>query len=123
MWKGATPLNFSNAKAHRKNMTNAEKVLWYELKSKKLNGYKFRRQHPIQKYIADFYCHELKLIIEVDGGYHNQIDQKEYDKQRDEMLKFQDVEILRFNNKEVFSNVQYVKHRILIEAERIKNTP
>ncbi len=61
MWKGAKPLTFINAKALRKSMTKAEIVLWNGLKTKKLNGYKFRRQHPIQKYIADFYCHRLKI--------------------------------------------------------------
>jgi len=120
MWKGAKPVNFINAKIHRKNMTKAEMILWNELKTKKLNGYKFRRQHPIQKYIVDFYCHELKLIIEVDGGYHNEKEQIEYDKIRDNILKLKGVEILRFTNEEVFKDIQNVKHKILIEAEIIK---
>ena len=97
-----------------------EKVLWNGLKTKKLNGYKFRRQHPIQKYIADFYCHELKLIIEVDGGYHNKKEQKDYDKIRSETLNFQDIKILRFSNEEVLMNTQHVLYKILIEAENIK---
>ena len=120
MWKGAKPINFINAKIHRKNMTKAEMILWNELKTKKLNGYKFRRQHPITKYIADFYCHELKLIIEVDGGYHNNKEQIEYDNTRDNLLKLQNVQILRFTNEEVFKDIQSVKHKILIEAEKIK---
>ena len=118
MWKGATPLNFINAKALRKKMTNAEKILWHKIRSKKLNGYKFRRQHPVQRFIADFYCHELKLIIEVDGAYHKQNHQKEYDKNREEILRFQGIEIIRFSNEEVFRDLQGVLQKILIEAEK-----
>lgn len=63
-WKGAP------AKVLRGKMTPAEKLLWEELRGKKFMGLKFRRQHPVLVYIADFYCHSIKLIIEIDGGYH-----------------------------------------------------
>jgi len=73
MFMGANHLIFRNAQALRNNMTDAEVLLWGHLKG---NGYglKFRRQHPIEAYIADFYCHKLKLIIELDGGIHNRSD-------------------------------------------------
>ena len=68
MFEGALHLIFENAKQLRKNMTNAEIALWIHLKGG-MHGFKFRRQHPIAVYIADFYCHKVKLIIEVDGQY------------------------------------------------------
>ncbi len=70
MFFGASKIIFENAKELRKNMTHAEKILWNHLKVKP-NGYKFRRQHPLGIYIADFYCHKLKLVIEIDGSIHD----------------------------------------------------
>ncbi len=70
MFGQAHPLVFEKAKELRKNMTQAEKVLWGYLKGG-INGLKFRRQHPIGVYVADFYCHHLKLIIELDGKIHD----------------------------------------------------
>jgi cyclase len=78
MFYGAAPYLFRYAKKLRNNPTKAESLLWDKLKQKQL-GFKFRRQHPVYKYIADFYCHKLKLIIEIDGDYHNETYQKEYD--------------------------------------------
>jgi very-short-patch-repair endonuclease len=74
--KYATPKIYGNAKTLRQTETEAEKLLWQQLRSKKFNGLKFRRQHPIDKWIADFYCHEKKLIIELDGAVHNDVEQK-----------------------------------------------
>jgi very-short-patch-repair endonuclease len=71
MWKGAPESSFAKAKALRKDETQAEKILWAKLRNNQLKGYKFRRQHPIGLYIVDFYCHQLKLVIEIDGDYHN----------------------------------------------------
>ena len=71
------------AKGLRKNMTPCEKILWQHLRSNKIAGCKFRRQHPIKFYIADFYCHEARLVIEVDGPIHDRNDRQEHDKQRD----------------------------------------
>ena len=89
MYKGAPPDSFAKAKFLRDNMTDAEKSLWEKLKDNKLKGFKFRRQHPIHIYIVDFYCHKLKLIIEIDGGYHDSKDQKLLDAERSELLKYQ----------------------------------
>ena len=112
MFKGASPQIFRNAEQLRNNMTIAEKLLWEELKGKKFNGLKFRRQHPIQSYIADFYCHKLKLIIEIDGGYHNSEKQIENDNERTEILEFNGLEVIRFSNKEVVNNLNYVLSKI-----------
>ena len=108
MWKGSPPQNFSNAQSLRKNMTNAEVILWDKLKSNKFHGLKFRRQHPIHKYIADFYCHKLKLIIEIDGDYHNSSEQKSYDNLRTEHLNFQDIKVIRFTNSEVENRIEEI---------------
>ena len=73
---------FILAKDLRKKQTEAEVLLWSKLKSRKCGGYKFRRQHPIRQYIADFYCHEQRLVIEVDGKIHLSKDQREKDLNR-----------------------------------------
>ena len=68
---GASATTKALAAEMRKNMTYAEKVLWQQLRNRKLDDLKFRRQHPVAIFILDFYCHEKKLAIEVDGGIHN----------------------------------------------------
>jgi len=82
MWKGAPESSFLKAKLLRSTETEAEKVLWEKLRNKQLRGFKFRRQHPISLYIADFYCHKLKLIVEIDGGYHYEKEQIPKDEER-----------------------------------------
>lgn len=67
---GATANQFQNSRILRKNSTVAEDLMWNELRSRKLGGFKIRRQHPIEEFIADFYCNEAKLIIEIDGMTH-----------------------------------------------------
>ena len=67
---GASPEIHKFARELRRNLTEAEKILWQELRNRKLGGFKFRRQHPINKFVADFYCHEVKLIVELDGSQH-----------------------------------------------------
>ncbi|MCW3806074.1 endonuclease domain-containing protein [Plebeiibacterium marinum] len=106
MFYGAKPIIFEKAKFLRKNMTSAEKLLWDELKNKKVGGYRFRAQHPIDIFIADFYCHSLKLVIEVDGKIH--IGQKEYDSGREHEMQFYGIRILRFTNKEVMELLENV---------------
>jgi very-short-patch-repair endonuclease len=75
------------ARVLRSNMTQPETILWSRLKSKNIYGYKFRRQQPIFDYIIDFYCHELKLIVEVDGEIHALIENADSDKKRENMLR------------------------------------
>lgn len=87
----------------RKNPTPAEGVLWEELKEKKLEGFKFRNQHPVYRYILDFYCHEKKLAIEVDGDIHKK--RPDYDEFRDEFLKSMGITTLRFQNKDVIDSI------------------
>lgn len=119
MWKGAPPENFSRAQRLRANMTTEEKLLWKRLKQNQL-GYKFRRQHPIHKFIVDFYCHELGLVIEVDGEYHLNQEQIELDAEREKLLEFQDLTILRFTNKEVTNDIETVINSIKNKLEELK---
>ena len=121
MFKGAPVSAFAKAKSLRKNMTRAEKHLWKHLKSKKFLGYKFRRQHPLHLFIVDFYCHKLGLIIEVDGGYHNQTLQQKMDEQRTLLLKFQSLTLLRFSNEQVLLSTETVLQQIEQKINEVRN--
>jgi very-short-patch-repair endonuclease len=92
---------FKHAKELRKKLTPAESLLWANLRGRKLNGYKFRRQHPIDQFVADFYCAEANLVVEVDGGYHRDKEQKSYDVGRTYELEEYRVKVIRFENKQV----------------------
>jgi very-short-patch-repair endonuclease len=87
MFYNAKPIIFERAKVMRENMTLAEKAVWELLKEKKMFGLRFKPQHPIDIFIADFYCHRLKLVIEIDGGIHKSNDQREYDIGREAELE------------------------------------
>ena len=96
----------------RQESTEAEKLMWAELRNKKLNGLKFRRQHPLDKFIVDFYCNERKLVIELDGGVHDEKINKEYDESRTAMLAGLNIIVLRFKNEEVINDMQGVLKKI-----------
>ena len=115
--------DFGKIKRHaqelRNNMTESEKLLWEELKGRKLSDYKFLRQHPIlykgnlirfNYFIADFYCYSKKAIIEIDGPVHDLTE--EYDHFRDSELKALGLKILRIKNEELI-NIEEVKKKIL----------
>ena len=108
LFRGATITTFKNARTNRKTATETEKLMWEELRGKKINGYKFRRQHPVDTFIADFYCHEKKLIIEIDGEYHFQNDQPQYDTWRTEILENLGITVIRFSNYEVENEIEKV---------------
>jgi very-short-patch-repair endonuclease len=112
MWKGAPPESFLKAKELRSRLTNAEKILWEELKGNKFNGQKFRRQHPIGIYIVDFYNHKNKLVIEIDGGYHDNAEQKLIDFTREEFLKLNGLKVIRFKNESITQNLSFVLEKI-----------
>jgi very-short-patch-repair endonuclease len=100
----------------RKNLTVAEKVLWAILRKKQLASFRFRRQVPMGPYILDFVCHSVKVIIEADGGQHNQELQRVYDQKRTQWLEQQGYQVLRFWNNEILSkqhNQQGVLEHIL----------
>ena len=96
----------------RKNLTEAELVLWMVLKDKKVEGRKFRRQHSIGNYIADFYCASERLIIELDGQHHFTSEGIEKDSDRDNHLSKMNIRVLRFENKEVLNHLTDVIKKI-----------
>jgi very-short-patch-repair endonuclease len=112
MHYGATRIIFQNADILRKNMTASEKYLWTFISKKQLLKKKFRRQHPIGNYIADFYCHDIKLVIEVDGKYHDEKYQKIHDNYRDSEMKRFDIKVIRFKNEDVLNNIGEVLNQI-----------
>jgi very-short-patch-repair endonuclease len=95
------------ARELRSNMTTAEIILWSRLRSKQIDNYKFRRQQPIFDYIVDFYCHELRLIIEVDGEIHSLSENKDTDKKRDKILTINGYHIIRFSNLEIEIDIDF----------------
>ena len=97
----------------RNEMTDPEQILWYWLRGKQLKGYKFRRQYSVGYYILDFYCTQLRLGIEVDGDSHFTKSGIEYDQERDDYIKANDIMILRFTNLEVTENIEGVIDKIL----------
>ena len=109
---GATAETKARAAELRKSMTYAEKVLWQQLRNRKMEGLKFRRQHPVSIFIIDFYCHEKKLAIEVDGGIHLSADKKEWDENRTFELNDLGINVLRLSNEEVVDSTQKAIERI-----------
>ena len=100
------------ARVLRSNMTRAEIILWSRLRSKKIDGYKFRRQQPIFDYVIDFYCHELKLIIEVDGEIHSLTEKTDSDIKRDKILKINGYHLIRLSNFEIETNIDATIRKI-----------
>jgi Isoleucyl-tRNA synthetase (EC 6.1.1.5) len=115
-YKTANPLLYGILKEkaldHRKHQTNAEALLWESLKSKQLDGFKFRRQHIIDDMIVDFVCLSKRLVIEVDGGYHNEPQTKELDKLKTDILEAVGYRVVRFTNEEVIGNHEEVLKKI-----------
>ena len=107
MFENASPRIFQNAKELRGNLTVAEMMLWLRL-MKGVNSYKFRRQHPIGKFIADFYCHRFKLIIELDGSIHNDPQVETIDREREKDLRAWGYQVIRFNNQQIYTDIDNV---------------
>jgi very-short-patch-repair endonuclease len=105
---GASMDLIAKARVLRKNMTPAESVLWNHLRRKALDGYRFRRQHPAGRFILDFYCHPLRLAIELDGSVHHLPEQAEYDVGRTAELERLGITVLRFRNEEILQNIDFV---------------
>ena len=107
------------AKSNREEMTESEKVLWNALRDN-IQGYRFRRQHAIGQYIADFVCLPAQLVIEVDGGYHQSPEQQEMDNIRTNYLKEKGFHVVRFSNEEVSTNIKGVIQIIKDELIRLE---
>jgi very-short-patch-repair endonuclease len=96
------------ARELRQRATEAEKVLWEELRNHRLEGMKFRRQHHIGRYIVDFYCADESLVVELEGSVHEEHDQKEYDAYRFAFFDALGLRVLRFHNDEVLQSTMKV---------------
>ena len=108
------------ARVNRREMTESEELLWDVLR-KSIRNYRFRRQHPIGDYIADFVCLPIRLVIEVDGGYHNSPEQQTEDQWRTDFLESRGYRVLRINNEEVAADAKEVLRIIKCEIEKIEN--
>jgi very-short-patch-repair endonuclease len=97
----------------RKNMPQAEVILWTKLKDKGLKSYKFRRQYSVDKFVIDFYCPKLKLAIEVDGDSHFLEDADIRDRERQSIIESYGITFLRFTNREIRENIDGVLGKIL----------
>ena len=114
----STKLARQLARELRKNRTPAEKILWQKLRNRMFSDLKFLRQHPIfykwdkklKFFIADFYCHDIKLVIEIDGKIHDK--QKNYDQIRSEIINIKNIKVIRFTNNEIFSNIDMVLRKL-----------
>ena len=115
MWHAQELQTRDNSRKLRKNMTDAEKQLWKILRAKQLEGFKFRRQTPIDTYITDFVCLEQRLVIELDGGQH--ANTAMYDAKRTRYLESQGFRILRFWNNDVLQNPEGVVKTILRQLQ------
>ena len=96
-----------NSRKLRREMTDAEKLLWRHLRMKQFAGYKFRRQHPLGNYIVDFVCLEVLLVLEVDGGQH--AERADSDANRTRWIEEKGFRVMRFWNNEVLNNIEGVK--------------
>ncbi len=117
MHHGASNEIFERARILRENPTRAESKLWNHLRNRRFNGLKFRRQHPIMKYVLDFYCHYIKLCIELDGRGHQQPSQEFYDEDRTRNLEEIGIKVIRFSNDEIFENIEHVLKRLQEEIQ------
>ena len=108
------------ARHNRKEMTPSEAILWNVLREE-IKSYKFRRQHPIGDYIADFLCLQLKLVIEVDGEYHDDPQQMTEDQWRTEFLQSKGYRVIRFTNEQINTAIAEVIRRIKEELIKIED--
>ena len=105
----------ARARRLRKESTEAEKLLWSHLRRHQMLGFQFRRQEPIGRYIADFVCYKRRLIIELDGGQHQE--QTDYDNERSLVLNSHGFRVVRFWNNDVLSNMEGVLAAIVIALQ------
>ncbi|HYD18182.1 MAG TPA: endonuclease domain-containing protein [Patescibacteria group bacterium] len=105
----------ATARRLRKDQTDCEKIIWHLLKDRRFGDYKFRRQHPIGHYVADFACPALKLVIEIDGGQHCE---NAADESRTAYLREKGYEVLRFWNSDVTTNIEGVISTLTLTLSR-----
>lgn len=114
-----TPVMTQRARRLRKDMTEAEKKLWWKLRRDQMIGLNFRRQHPIGPFVLDFYCPSIQLAVELDGGQHNFRSAQINDERRTHWLNSNGVTVLRFWNNDVMGNLDGVLHEIMRISESL----
>jgi len=116
------PRRISKARELRRMQTKAENIFWDHVRNRKLGGYKIHRQQILNEIIADFYCCDKRLCIEIDGPYHNEPMMKAQDKLRDEELEGHGFTVLRFSNDEVLDDLDRVLEVVLKKLESLSST-
>ena len=116
-YRHATPELVARARQLRREGTPAERILWEALRGRQLQGMRFRRQHPIETFILDFYCPQHKLVVEVDGGIHTEPTVRERDEERQRWIEAHGYEFLRFTNEEVLHELPRVLAHIAAKRE------
>ena len=120
---GATARTLQLAGDLRRAMTEAEKMLWQRLRDRQLNGYRFRRQHPVNEFVVDFFCYEAMLAIEVDGAVHKDSYQQERDTERTRILNRFGIRVVRITNTEVETEmervIERIKENLLLKKESV----
>ena len=104
----------------RNESPRAERILWARLRRRQIAGFKFRRQWGVERYVLDFYCPELKLAIEIDGPSHDSPEAKEYDRHRQQFIESFGIQFLRFPNKLVYEQLEFVVETIQEKAIALK---
>jgi very-short-patch-repair endonuclease/GTP:adenosylcobinamide-phosphate guanylyltransferase len=121
MHYGASHLIFKRAEELRRFLTQEEEIVWSYLNKNQL-GVKFRRQHPLLFYVADFYCHQLKLVVEIDGSIHNKEDVKINDARRQKEIEELGIVVIRFTNSQVKNNIEKVVADISKKIEELQSS-
>ena len=121
MYFGAKPEIFKLAKKLRKLETETEKQLWSRLNKNQIIGLQFRRQHPINRFIADFYCPKIKMIIEVDGSIHELPEYQSHDIGRSEVLNDFGITVIRFTNEQIIEKTDSTVEEIKTICKKLLN--
>ncbi len=116
----STPITYARAKRLRREMTEAERRLWYHLRAGHLNGFKFYRQVPVGPYIVEFINHQFGLVVEVDGATHGDAHEVAHDLSRTAYLESKGLRVLRAWNQDVFTNINGVCDTILFALEELR---
>lgn len=119
MYFGAKPSIYKLAKELRKNETAAEKILWERLNRNQILGLQFRRQHPINRFIADFFCVKIKLVIEIDGSIHEIAEYKDHVLGRSEIFYDLGIKVIRFSNEQILEEIDSTVKLIELIAKKL----
>jgi very-short-patch-repair endonuclease len=112
-----SPQKIQRAKELRQQQTTSEAYLWHNLRGNRLDGFHFRRQHVIDGFIVDFYCHQIRLVVEIDGPIHEF--QQEYDREREHILRQHGLHLIRFTDEEVMEDMDGVLKKLQVVCHKL----